>query len=35
MLTLISLIRKFFKQMKSDLTPGQLAVGAFSGRSRG
>src|SRR5580765_6963503 len=31
MLTLISLIRKFFKQLKSDLTPSQLAVGAFFG----
>ena len=35
MLTLISLIRKFFKQMKSDLTPGQLAVGAFFGAIAG
>ncbi|HZE96337.1 MAG TPA: DUF2062 domain-containing protein [Planctomycetota bacterium] len=31
MLTLISFIRKLFKQLKSDLTPGQLAVGAFFG----
>jgi uncharacterized protein (TIGR03546 family) len=31
MLTLISLIRKFFKHLKSDQTPGQLAVGAFFG----
>jgi uncharacterized protein (TIGR03546 family) len=31
MLTLIKLIRNLFKQLKSDLTPGQLAVGAALG----
>src|SRR3954468_14908314 len=35
MLTLVNLIRKFFKQIKSDLTPGQLAVGAFFGAVAG
>jgi len=35
MLSLISLIRKLFKQLKSDLTPAQLAVGAFFGALAG
>ena len=35
MLTLISLIRKFFKQIKSDLTPAQIGVGAFFGAVAG
>jgi uncharacterized protein (TIGR03546 family) len=35
MLSLISLIRKLFKQLKSDLTPAQLAVGAFFGAIAG
>ncbi|HUR38554.1 MAG TPA: DUF748 domain-containing protein [Planctomycetota bacterium] len=35
MLSLISLIRKLFKQLKSDLTPTQLAVGAFFGALAG
>lgn len=35
MLTLISLIRKFFKQIKSDLTPMQIGVGAFFGALAG
>lgn len=35
MLSLISLIRKLFKQLKSDLTPTQLAVGAFFGAVAG
>jgi uncharacterized protein (TIGR03546 family) len=35
MLTLISFIRKLFKNLKSDLTPGQLAVGAGLGAVAG
>ena len=35
MLTLISFIRKLFKNLKSDLTPGQLAVGAALGALAG
>jgi len=35
MLSLISLIRKLFKQLKSDQTPAQLAVGAFFGALAG
>lgn len=35
MLTLLSLIRKIFKNLKSDLTPGQLAVGAALGALAG
>jgi uncharacterized protein (TIGR03546 family) len=35
MLTVIQLIRKLFKQLKSDLTPTQLAVGAFLGALAG
>lgn len=35
MLSLISLIRKLFKQLKSDQTPAQLAVGAFFGAIAG
>ena len=31
MLTLLKLIRNLFKQLKSDLTPSQIAVGAFLG----
>ncbi len=31
MLTLIKLVRKLFQQLKSDLTPHQLAVGVFFG----
>ncbi len=35
MLSLISLIRKLFKQLKSDQTPPQLAVGIFFGALAG
>ncbi|HEX7896791.1 MAG TPA: DUF748 domain-containing protein [Planctomycetota bacterium] len=35
MLTLISLVRKIFKNLKSDLTPAQLAVGAGLGALAG
>jgi uncharacterized protein (TIGR03546 family) len=35
MLTLISFVRKLFKNLKSDLTPGQLAVGAALGALAG
>src|SRR5258706_334071 len=31
MLTLLKLVRNFFKQLKSDLTPTQIAVGVFFG----
>jgi len=35
MLTLIKLIRNLFKQLKSDLTPTQIAVGVFFGAVAG
>lgn len=35
MLTLVSLVRKIFKNLKSDLTPGQLAVGVALGALAG
>src|SRR5262245_1524628 len=35
MLTLIKLIRNLFKQLKSDLTPTQIAVGVFFGALAG
>jgi uncharacterized protein (TIGR03546 family) len=35
MLTLIKLIRNLFKQLKSDLTPAQIAVGVFFGAVAG
>ena len=35
MLTLIKLIRNLFKQLKSDLTPTQIAVGVFFGAMAG
>ena len=35
MLTILKLIRNLFKQLKSDLTPTQIAVGAFLGAVAG
>src|SRR6185295_12734364 len=35
MLTLVKLIRNLFKQLKSDLTPTQIAVGVFFGAVAG
>ena len=35
MLTLIKLVRNLFKQLKSDLTPTQIAVGVFFGAVAG
>jgi uncharacterized protein (TIGR03546 family) len=35
MLTLLKLVRNLFKQLKSDLTPAQIAVGAFLGAMAG
>ncbi len=35
MLTLLKLVRNFFKQLKSDLTPTQIAVGVFFGALAG
>jgi uncharacterized protein (TIGR03546 family) len=35
MLSLFKFLRKFFQQLKSDLTPAQLAVGAFFGALAG
>jgi len=35
MLTLLKLVRALFKQLKSDLTPAQLAVGAALGALAG
>ncbi len=35
MLAILKLVRSIFRQMKSELTPGQLAVGAFLGALAG
>src|SRR5947207_7026350 len=35
MLTLLKLVRNLFKQLKSDLTPTQIAVGVFFGALAG